>query len=139
CPQRHGGRRARPALPRAAAAGHAAAPHPARAACLLPGSLGGRADPLGRQTDARRRAPVRPRPRDLPAAARTGPPGGGDPLLRGRHGPCGAHRLLGPPAAAHAGPPAPRARALSLSARLPPPSTTACKMLAHSPPADGPL
>jgi len=71
---------------------------------------------LGRQTDAWCRPRLRPRPGNLPAAARPGPSRGGHPLLQCGKQPGHPHRLLGPPAAAHAGSPAPRPRALSFSA-----------------------
>jgi len=88
----------------------------------------------------RERGPrVRPCARNLPTTARPGPPRWRDSLLCCGKQPAHPHRLLGPPAAAHAGPPAPGSRAPSFSPRRPASSTHSHQSGRHSPSAHGVL
>jgi len=88
----------------------------------------------------RERGPrVRPCAGNLPATVRPGPPRRRDSLLCCGEQPAHPHRLLGSPAAAHAGPPASGPRTLSFSARCPASSTHSHQSGRHSPSAHGVL
>src|SRR6266849_4789942 len=100
------------------------------------GSLArGGAPPLG-QADARGNAAVRVRPRQLPASARIGAPGGEHPGVHGCHTARPVDGLLGSHTASHRWPAAPGAgpralRRLAGAARTTSQKTVANRALAH--------
>src|SRR5206468_833424 len=102
----------------------------------IPRPLARGAGAAHRQTDARRGATVRLRPRDVPAAAGTGAARGGGAQLLGCDPGGRAHRLLGPPAPPHAGAVAPRLGRRAVSLELPVAHAPAHKSRGDGPPPE---
>jgi hypothetical protein len=113
----------------------ALAPQPVRT--IYRDSVGRGATAVGGQADGRGGAPVRACPGDVPAVAGTSAAGRQRAQLCRRDAAGHPDRLLGPPAAADAGPAAAGVGALSFAARCAPPAAPASKSQTHRPPAHG--